>query len=148
MVDQYADDLATVTHEAGHALVAVVLGRSLVRVVGHRHYALHDGEAGSCEWFPDPRNPYGECVVYVAGRIAAEGMHAIGDTPDEIRARELVGSDDDFQQARSDAWILLRRHRRALTALAHAISRASEWTLNGPAAERIIREHLWTPSNV
>lgn len=139
MNDVLIADAQTQLHEASHAVVAVVLGRRLVRVIGDRHHA-DDGERGSVEWIGNDADPLGEATILLAGRIGAEGVHPPGDTTDERQARKVCPL--GISRARADAWAILQRRdvRDAMTALCHVLE--ARPVLLGIDAEEIITTHL------
>lgn len=143
--DPYIRDLDNYTHEAGHALVAFALGRRLVRVVGHRHHALTDGECGSVEWLGGEDDPYGTAQIFLAGLLATGDLTAgNGETSDEREARRLCPL--GWKRARVTAWALLQRraHANALRALSAALMDAP--VMSGPTAEKLLREVMWNGS--
>lgn len=136
--DAVVADYDTLTHEAAHALVAFMLGRRLVRVIGHRHCALTPEERGSVEWLGGEDDPYGTAMILLAGLLATGDLSAgNGSTTDEREARRVCPL--GWEHARAEAWALLERRssQRALRALCDALERTP--VLSGVDAEAVLR---------
>jgi len=139
-VSPVQQDLDTATHEAAHAVLAIVRGCRLVRVIAHRHRSYDDAERGRCEWLGG--TPFDNAVIALAGALAVDGYPQARDTSDEAEARWLV-SDDDLHRARIEAWIALQRRdvQAAIRAVVDALT-ANGLEMNGVAVEAVARKHL------
>lgn len=147
ITDWVQKDRDTVVHEAGHCVGVVCNGGLIVRVVGSRHHALNENEAGSVEFLARGMTPWQLGFVSLAGRAAAEGLAVLvdADTQDEREAAELIGEAAmEPLRAAVSVWALRADVKWATMAVSRMLMDAPVWP--GIPIEDCVRAALKRPA--
>ncbi|MSQ97654.1 MAG: cell division protein FtsH [Gemmataceae bacterium] len=131
------DEIATAYHEAGHAVMALVLGRPVQRVsIEPNHLRL-----GHCAIKKGTFRPSGDPleteILFMLGGPAAEARH-VGEYSWDAAAQDLRGVRALTTQRTAGERQAERLEQRLLAKTEHILNRPGVWT----AVERIVEELL------